>query len=105
MACTFVEALFLDWGQVVEGGVQAAGVVPALDPADDCLAGLGPGGEAPTVDEFPLEGSEERLRGAVVEADPGGAHRLAHAELFAALAVLGRGVLTTPIGVEHDPVD
>lgn len=44
--------------------------------AADLAAGVGPGGEPAAVHELPLERGEERFRGTVVEADPGGTHRL-----------------------------
>lgn len=46
-----------------------------LDPADDLVAGLGAGRKAAAVHELALDRREEPRR-AVVETDPGGAHRL-----------------------------
>src|SRR5215207_5261977 len=97
--------LGLDRGRVVEARVEPAGVEPALDPADHGPAGLGPRGPALTVSELSLEGPEEALRGGVVPAHPGGAHRLDHAEAVAQLTEFGRGVLTATVGVEDHPVD
>lgn len=51
-----------------------AGVVPAFDPLEHCVRELSPGGPAATVEQFDLQGAEERLgRGVVV-----GAGDLAH---------------------------
>jgi hypothetical protein len=97
--------LLLVGGEVGERRVQPACVVPALYPADDLPPGVGAGGESAAVHQLALEGGEERLGGAVVEADSGGAHRLGHPEPFAQLAVVARGVLAAPVGVEHDAVD
>jgi hypothetical protein len=63
--------LFVEGGRDhPDRGVPTA-VVVAVDPGEDRPAGISPGGEVQPVDEFDLQGGEERLGDGVVEARPG----------------------------------
>ena len=80
-------------------------VVPGFDPPSDRQAGLVLCAVAGSVDEFLLEGAEERFGCGVVPAHPGSADGLADA-MSPAQAGGGRGcVLGAPIGVEHHTLD
>ena len=60
--------LELGGAEVADAGVSAAGVVPALDVVEDRGVGGGSGGPRPAVDQFLLDGGEERLADRVVPA-------------------------------------
>ena len=65
-------------------------------------AGVGTRGPAAPVGVLTLQRSEERLRCGVVPAHPGRTHRLHDTVTVAEFAELGRGVLRSAVGVEHD---
>src|SRR5215204_7526499 len=105
VTATVVLVLPVDGAVVVVRRVQPAGVEPALDPADQFAAGLGPGGPAPAVSVFTLHGPEPALSDAVVPAHPGRAHRL-HDTVGVAQLSEGRRCVDRPaVAVEHDAGD
>ena len=61
-----VVVLPFDRRQVFEHGAELAAVVPGFDPVTDSRAGFGAGAEHPPVDEFFLQGGQERLGRGVV---------------------------------------
>jgi hypothetical protein len=63
------------WGEHVEGGVAALAVVEGLDVLEHCGLELEPRRPGAAVDEFFLEGGEERLGDGVVVGVSAGAHR------------------------------
>jgi hypothetical protein len=78
--------------EVVQCGVPAAGVVPALDPVEDRLVGGRPGGPGTSVEQLGLDGREERLGDGVVPALTAPADREPDAVLVGQAPVLGAGV-------------
>ena len=70
------------------------GVVEAFDVVEDGGSGLVPGGGAGPVQEFGLEGGEERLGYGVVVGVASASHRHRDAGLLAAGPERPRGVLT-----------
>ena len=85
--------------------MEPAAVVPGFDPVTDSKAGFGAGAEHPPVDEFFLEGGQERFGRCVVPAHPGAAHRLESAVSSAKVGELAGGVLGAPVGVSSTTVD
>src|SRR5205814_10194888 len=57
----------------------------------------------PGVDEFLLEGREERFRDGIVVTDSGTPDRRPHAVVPAEIAELGARILSSAVGVEYDP--
>src|ERR1700689_4538153 len=85
--------LVIDWRQIVERGVAAMGVVPALYEFEDCHAGLALGFETAAVQQLTFERGKETLAHGIIEAIADRAHRGAYAGFAAALAKGDRSVL------------
>lgn len=66
-ASNAVLGLVLRGAEVTEGGMAPAGVIEAFDEGEDRLSELRLGGPAGAVEQFGLQGREERLRQAVVQ--------------------------------------
>src|SRR5256885_8827523 len=96
-----VHLLVVDRRLVVESGVTAPRVVPALDVLEDGHPSLGLGLEGATVDELALEAGEEAFtQGVVGVAD--GSHRGPDAGLATSLPEGYRGVLRAVVrGMHH----
>ena len=74
--------------------MASAGVVPAVDPGGDVAAGLLAGAVAAPVEEFFLQGGEERLGGGVVQGAAGASHGLDDAEALTGFREGVRAILT-----------
>ena len=85
--------LVFGWGEVAEGGVEPAAVVPG-DVVDDGTAGEGVGGPGLLVDAFAFQRGEERFGDGVVPALPGPADRQGHSAVVGEGGVLPGRVLT-----------
>src|SRR6266436_3277221 len=86
---------------IVEGGMAAMRIVPALDEFEDGHARFYLGFEAAAVEQFAFERGKETLAHRVIEAIADGAHRGSHAGLAAAPAEGDRSVLATPRMMDH----
>ena len=73
--------------------MESSGVVPVGDPGGDVAACLAAGGPGVLVDEFVLEGGEERLGGGVVECASHASGGLGDAEALAGGREISRCVL------------
>ena len=87
---------------LAQRGMQADGVVPALDEAETGHLGLGLGGETSSVQQLAFQGGEEALARGVVVGVTDRARGRAHAGLLAALAEGQRRVPGPLVGVVDD---
>src|SRR5208283_2048966 len=79
-----VAPFVVDWRQIVESGVAAMGVVPALDELEQRHARRGLSVETAAVEQLAFERGEKALAHGIVEAITDRAHRGSHASLPAA---------------------
>ena len=87
---------------IIQGGVEAAGVIEALDVVEDRTVGVGLGEEAMTEQVFQFERAPKRLHGGVVVAVGPPAHGSDQAMAGQSVAISRAGVLDTTVGVDHD---
>src|SRR5262249_16007435 len=90
-------------GAVSERGVEAARVVPALDPLEHGPVEPGAGRPRAGVDQLALDRREERLRDRVVPALALASHRQHDVMLGGQRREVARGVLAAAVGVEDQP--
>jgi hypothetical protein len=83
--------------------MAADGIVEAVDVTADCARGFDPALEHGALDEFGLEGLEERLDHGVVEAVSFARHRDRDAVLSQLSLVLDGAILAATVGVVNEP--
>src|ERR1039458_1589626 len=84
---------------IVEGGVAAVRIVPALDEVEDRHSCLGLSLEAAAGEQFAFQGGKEALAHRVIETVADRTHRGSHAGLLTAHPEGDRGVLGALVGM------
>src|SRR5712692_11577131 len=102
--CSLSHGPALEFGgrEVGESGVPAMGVVEPFDVLEDRCPRLGVGPKDGSIQQFALQGGEERLGDGIVKAIPARPHGRLNARLLTVLTERNARVLAALIGVMDD---